>query len=45
MANPRTIEKSFWFHRETKLAADVLALKLFCLFSFALLGLIASGVL
>jgi hypothetical protein len=45
IAIPRTLEKSFWFRPATKREADVLALKLFCLFSFILLGLITSGVL
>jgi len=45
MAIPRTLEKSFWFRPATKREADVLALKLFCLFSFILLGLITSGLL
>jgi hypothetical protein len=45
MAIPRTLEKSFRFRPATKREADVLALKLFCLFSFILLGLITSGVL
>ena len=45
MAIASTLEKKFWFRPATKREADVLALKLFCLFSFILLGLITAGVL
>ena len=40
-----TLEQNFWFRPATKREADVLALKLFCLFSFILVGLITAGVL
>ncbi len=39
------LEQNFWFRPATKREADVLALKLFCLFSFILVGLITAGVL
>jgi hypothetical protein len=42
MAVPQT---SGWFQPATKLQADLLALKLFCLGSLILLGLITAGVL
>jgi hypothetical protein len=45
MAIARTLEKYFWFRPATKREADVVALKLFCLFSFILVGLITAGVL
>ena len=35
----------FWLRSETKHEADVMALKLFCLLSFLLVGLITAGVL
>ena len=44
MAIARKLEKYFWFHPATKREADVVALKLFCLFSFILVGLITAGV-
>jgi hypothetical protein len=44
MAVPQT-SRNFWFQPETKRQADALALKLFCLGSFILLGLIIAGVL
>jgi hypothetical protein len=40
-----TPEKNVWFHPATKREADVLAVKLFCLFAFILVGLITGGVL
>lgn len=45
MAIAPTLEKNFRFRPATKREADVLALKLFCLFSFILVGLITAGVL
>ena len=44
MAVPQT-SGYFGFQPATKRQADVLALKLFCLGSFILLGLITAGVL
>jgi hypothetical protein len=44
MAAPQTSE-NFWFQPATKGQADVLALKLFFLGAFILLGLITAGVL
>jgi hypothetical protein len=38
-------QTSGWFQPATKRQADVLALKLFCLGSFILLGLITAGAL
>ena len=43
MAVPQT-SGNFWFQPATKRQADVLALKVFCLGSFILLGLIIAGV-
>ena len=40
-----TLEKYFPVRPETKHEADVMALKLFCLLSFILVGLITAGVL
>jgi hypothetical protein len=40
-----TPEKNVWFHPATKREADVLAVKLFCLFAFILVGLITGGIL
>ena len=37
--------ENVWFHPATKREADVLALKLFCLFAFMLIGLITAGIL
>ena len=45
MATASTSEKNVWFHPATKREADVLAVKLFCLFAFILVGLITAGVL
>jgi hypothetical protein len=45
MAIAPTLEKKTWFHTATKREEDVLALKLFCLFSLILVGLITAGVL
>ena len=39
-----TLEK-YWAVPTTKREADLVALKLFCLFSFILFGLIAAGIL
>jgi len=44
MATASTSEKNVWFHPATKREADVLAVKLFCLFAFILVGLITGGV-
>jgi hypothetical protein len=44
MAVPQT-SGNYWFQPQTKRQADVLALKLFCLGSFILLGLITAGAL
>ena len=44
MAVPQ-ISGNFWYQPATKRQADILALKLFCLGSFMLLGLIMAGVL
>ena len=44
MAVAPTLEKYFGL-RPTKLEADVVAFKLFCLFSFILVGLITAGIL
>jgi hypothetical protein len=44
MAIPRT-SGNLWFQPTTKRAADMMALKLFCLGSFILLSLIIAGVL
>ena len=44
MAVPQT-SGIFWFQPATKREADILALKVFCLGSFILLGLIIVGVL
>ena len=40
-----TLEKYLAVHPTTKREADVMALKLFCLFSFILVGLIMAGIL
>ena len=45
MATASTSEKNVWFHPATKREADLLAVKLFCLFAFILVGLITAGVL
>jgi hypothetical protein len=45
MAIAPASEKYFWLSPVTKRDADVLAVKLFCLFSFVLVGLIVAGVL
>ena len=45
MATAPTSEDNVWFHPATKREADVLAVKLFCLFAFILVGLITAGVL
>ena len=45
MATAPTSENNVWFHPATKREADVLAVKLFCLFAFILVGLITAGVL
>jgi hypothetical protein len=45
MVTAWTPEKNVWFHPATKREADVLAVKLFCLFAFILVGLITGGVL
>jgi hypothetical protein len=45
MAIAPASEKYFWLSPVTKRDADVLAFKLFCLFSFVLVGLIVAGVL
>ena len=37
--------ENVWFRPATKREADVLALKLFCLFAFMLIGLITAGIL
>jgi hypothetical protein len=42
---PPTLAKAALFRPTTKREADLVALKLFCLFSFILVGLIAAGVL
>jgi hypothetical protein len=44
MAVPQT-SGNFWYQPTTKRQADILALKLFCVGSFMLLGLIMAGVL
>jgi hypothetical protein len=40
-----TLEKYFPLHPATKREADLLACRLFCLFSFILVGLITAGIL
>ena len=45
MAVAPTLEKYFGLRPTTKREADVVAFKLFCLFSFILVGLIAAGIL
>ena len=45
MATISISEKNVWFHPATKREADLLAVKLFCLFAFILVGLITAGVL
>ena len=45
MATAPTSGNNVWFHPATKREADVLAVKLFCLFAFILVGLITAGVL
>jgi hypothetical protein len=45
MAIAPTLEKYFVLRPTTKREADVVAFKLFCLFSFILVGLIAAGIL
>jgi hypothetical protein len=38
-------EKYLWLRPATKREADAMAVKLFCLFSFILIGLILAGVI
>ena len=45
MAIAPTSGKYFWLRPATKREADAMAAKLFCLFSFVLVGLIMAGVL
>jgi hypothetical protein len=45
MAIAPTSGKPFWRSPATKRQADAMAVKLFCLFSFILIGLIVAGVL
>jgi hypothetical protein len=45
MAIAPTSEKYFLLRPTTKREADVVAFKLFCLFSFILVGLITVGIL
>ena len=45
MAIAPTSGKSFWRSPATKREADAMAVKLFCLFSFILVGLIVAGAL
>jgi hypothetical protein len=45
MTKAATSERYFWLRPATKHEADTLALELFCLFSFILVGLIMAGVL
>jgi hypothetical protein len=45
MVTAPTLAKAVLFRPTTKREADLVAFKLFCLFSFVLVGLIAAGIL